>query len=341
MSEHPAMNRRWRHTSRNLHKLCCLLLISSAVGAQSFHATPLNDLGNGKYKGFEGGLYENGSNTPPADHDAAGQELASQVAPIRGKFVLLSIGMSNAVVEFKAFKPLAESDPRVNHRTLAIVNGAKGALTGCAWVDPHATPAENGCILPGPQPNEYDRIRDELLKPKGLSEDQVEVIWMKNANPVPHIALPSPDAEAYTYERQIGETARSAKARYPNLKLLFLTSRIYAGYATKRLNPEPYAYENGFSVKWAIQAQVDQMRKGGKVDPIAGDLDYKRGVAPWIAWGPYIWADDGKPRSDGLTWKHDEYQPDGTHPNKIGQHKVAEILLNFFLESPYTAWFKK
>ena len=95
---------------------------------------------------------------------------------------------------------------------------------------------------------------------------------------------------------------------------MFITSRIYAGYATVPLNPEPYAYEYGFSVKWAIQAQVDQMR-GGAPDSIAGNLDYKKGVAPWLAWGPYLWADGTTPRSDGLTWDRSEFQPDGTHPN--------------------------
>jgi hypothetical protein len=106
------------------------------------------------------------------------------------------------------------------------------------------------------------------------------------------------------------------------------------------LNPEPYAYEYGFSVKWAIQSQVDQMRNG-KVDPIAGDLDYKKGVAPWIAWGPYLWADGTVPRSDGLTWKPSEFQDDGTHPNKDGVNKVGHMLMDFFENSPYTLWFKK
>jgi hypothetical protein len=33
---------------------------------------PLPDLGAGKYKGEEGGLYPGGRNTPPAAHAAAG-----------------------------------------------------------------------------------------------------------------------------------------------------------------------------------------------------------------------------------------------------------------------------
>jgi hypothetical protein len=122
--------------------------------------------------------------------------------------------------------------------------------------------------------------------------------------------------------------------------LLFISSRIYGGYATMPLNPEPYAYEYGFSVKWAIQALMDQMRSG-KVDPLVGDLDYKKGVAPWTAWGPYLWPDGTVPRSDGLTWDRSEYGPDGTHPHIKGREKIAHLLMDFLLNSPYATWFKK
>lgn len=315
--------------------LCC-----SAAWAQSFVAKPLSDLGTGKYKGFEGGLYEHGSNEIPKDHAADGLALAAQVKPVRGKFVFLSIGMSNATIEFRVFQNLAAGDGRINHSTMAVLNGAQGAMTACFWRFATENPVQSGCRAPRPIPNQYDRIRDELLKPAGLAEDQVQAIWLKNADPRPSVALPAADADAYTYEREIGETARAARARYPNLKLLFISSRVYAGYASLPLNPEPYAYESGFSVKWAIQSQVEQMRSG-KVDPIAGDLDYKKGVAPWIAWGPYLWADGTAARSDRLTWKASEFQPDGTHPNKEGVDKVAHLMMDFFLNSPYAAWFRK
>jgi hypothetical protein len=317
-----------------------LLCLGAHLWAQSFTAKPLNDLGAGKYKGFQGGLYENGSNEIPTDHAAAGRALASEVKPIRGKFVLLSLGMSNATIEWRAFEAAEDADPRVNHSTMTVLDGAQGAMTACFWRFATENPVNKGCRAPRPLPNQYDRIRDEVLKPAGRGEDQVEVIWMLNANPRPNVALPAADAEAYLYEREIGEIARAARSRYPNLKLMFISSRVYAGYAAVPLNPEPYAYEYGFAVKWAIQAQVDQERNG-KIDPVAGDLDYKKGVAPWIAWGPYLWADGDVPRSDGLTWKASEFQQDGTHPNKDGVAKVGRMLMDFFAGSAQAGWFRK
>ena len=81
--------------------------------------TPLTELRDETYKGFEGGLYEGGRNTPPPEHKAAGVALARQIEPLnasggpdpRGSYVFLSIGMSNSQTEFSEFKGLAESDP--------------------------------------------------------------------------------------------------------------------------------------------------------------------------------------------------------------------------------------
>jgi hypothetical protein len=43
--------------------------------------------------------------------------------------------------------------------------------------------------------------------------------------------------------------------------------------------------------------QVDQIRTGFNIDPARlGDLDYRTGNAPWLAWGPYLWANGALPR---------------------------------------------
>ena len=84
-----------------------------------------------------------------------------------------------------------------------------------------------------------------------------------------------------------------------------MKSRVYTGFATTHLDPEPFAYESGFAVKWVIEAQINQ-RRTGRIDPIAGDLITN---APFIAWGPYLWGADSQnpPGSQAITWlvRHD------------------------------------
>jgi len=321
--------------------------VASAIDCTqtSVGLTPINDLGAGLYLGlYEGGLYPGGLDTPPPAHRAEGVLRAAGIVPLdpagdpdpAGHYVLVSIGMSNTTQEFCSreglppcnpwtFMGRADGDPRVNHRSLVIVNGARGGQSAEFWEDPDS-------------PN-YDRIRDDWLTPRGLSEQQVVAAWVKVADPRPTVSLPDPAADAFELLTRMGNIMRALKVRYPNLRVVFLSSRIYAGYATSNLNPEPYAYESGFAVKWLIEAQIDQMATG-TIDPLAGDLDYTT-VAPWIAWGPYLWADGLVPRSDGLIWTCDDFEPDGTHPAQPAEEKVGTLLLRFFLNSPFARpWFR-
>jgi hypothetical protein len=78
---------------------------------------------------------------------------------------------------------------------------------------------------------------------------------------------------------------------------------------------------------------------GAVTDTRAGDLDADT-VAPWIAWGPYLWADGTVARSDGLTWLPGDVA-DGTHPSASGIARVGSALMQFFLDSPYSrCWFR-
>ncbi len=53
-------------------------------------------------------------------------------------------------------------------------------------------------------------------------------------------------------------------------------------------------------------------------------------VAPYLSWGPYLWADGINPREDGLTWLAEDMRDDCTHPSQSGNLKVANMLLEFF-----------
>lgn len=305
----------------------------SASPSPSTIAVALPALGSGNYLGFEGGLYAGGANTPPSAHDAAGIAAANGVQPLdpsgnpsaSGKIVLLSIGMSNTTQEFCSqnglrpcnawtFAGQASADATVDTANLLIVNGARGGQTAESWDAPN-------------DPN-YTMVLDSRLGPAGATEAQVQVVWVKVAHAQPTVGLPATTADAYGLETDMGEIVRALKVRYPNVKQVFFSSRIYAGHATTALNPEPYAYESGFGVKWVIDAQIVQ-RGGGAIDAQAGDL--KPSAAPWIAWGPYLWDD---------TWPASDFESDGTHPAQAAELKVGTALLTFFKTSPYTeCWF--
>lgn len=279
---------------------------------------PLDRSGTWTYKGFDGGLYAGGSNSPPAPHLARGIAAAQQVVPRdvngnpapTGKIVMLSIGMSNGTQEFCnqsgyvscqpwSFMGKALANPAVNHSTLVIVNGARGGQVASAWAT--ATSPE------------YTRVRDQGLQALGLSEAQVQVVWTKLANAQPTVALPHPNADAFLLRASISNVVTALKTRYPNLQLVFMSSRTYAGYATTGLNPEPYAYETGFAHKWAIE---DNMQTG---------------TAPWIGWAAYLWDPE---------FARGDFEADGTHPSQTGEAKVAEKLLSFFMASPFARpWF--
>ena len=284
---------------------------------------PLSDLGTGTYFGVQGGLYCNGTNVRPAAHEAAGVGIAAAIGPrdtagvlsTSGKYVFLSIGMSNTTQEFSAFLPLGNAEPSKDSH-LVLVDGAQSGQAVASWSN--AT-------------NAVWTTLDQRLASAGVTGAQVAVAWIKLAAISPTGAFPQ---DEQSLADGIAQTIRNAKARYPNLAMAYLSSRIYAGYATSTLNPEPYAYQSAFSVKRVILDQITG----------TGNLNYAASagavVAPWIAWGPYLWADGTTPRGDGLTWSCSELQSDGTHPSATGQAKVAQMLLAFVkTDSTASLWF--
>jgi hypothetical protein len=305
---------------------------------------PLTDLLAGTYYGKPGGLYPGGINQPPPDHDSAARARRNAIKPLDvngdespfGKYVLISIGMSNTTQEWCSqnsgppcapwtFMGKAATDPSVNHYTLVIVNGAADGQDAPAWTSPAS-------------PN-YDRIKVARLAPLGLSENQVQAAWVKLEDPKPSVSLPADSADAQVFLTNLGQVLRAMRVRYPNLRIVFLSGRTYGGYATIDLNPEPYAYESGFSVKWAIESQINEMR-GLPANPRTGTLNYTKKSAPLILWGAYLWANGTTPRSDGVVWDRADFEEDGTHPSQSGETKVAGLLMDFFKNSPYArCWF--
>jgi Ca2+-binding EF-hand superfamily protein len=267
--------------------------------------TPLVDLGKGKYHDAVGCLYPDGANTPPAAYAARGLATAKAVTPLNaagqpdpnGRVVFLSIGMSNTMMEFQTFKRLADAHPAKN-RALTIIDGAMGGQDA-TQIKTAAAP--------------YWREVDKRLAAAGLTASQVQVVWLKEA--IAGETRPFPkDAEALRDD--LKAIVGILQVRFPQLKIVYLSSRSYAGFAKTPLNPEPAAYDSGFAVKWVIEEAIKA--HAGRV---------------WLGWGPYLWANGPKGRAvDTLTWEPADFGPDGTHPSLTGVKKIADLLLAFCRE---------
>jgi hypothetical protein len=277
------------------------------------------------YKGEEGGLYGEGRNDPPPEHLAAALKEAAKIVPLdaegrpspNGKIVLLGVGMSNTTQEYRRFKELADADPAKSARVV-IVDGAQGGQDARITSDPKA---------------EFWPKIDERLRQAGVTAKQVQAIWLKQA--IARIDGEFP-ASAKRLQDHLATIAGILKTRYPNARLCYNSSRTFAGYAATPLNPEPYAYEGAFAVRWLIRDQING-NANLNFDPARGEVK-----APLLLWGPYLWAQGETPRqADGLAYRRSDFsEKDGTHPTASGQQKVAELLLTFFKNDPTAkGWF--
>jgi hypothetical protein len=202
----------------------------------------------------------------------------------QGKIVFISISMSNATQEFSMFKRIADADDAKSPR-LTIVDCAQGAQTMSQWAPPEGRPWAEA---------------ESRIERAGVTAAQVQVAWVKLANGGPRGDL---DGYARPLQQDTNAVLQNAKARFPNLRIAYLSSRIYGGYATTPLNPEPYAYESALAVRWLIQDQIAGKSSAGRGSVPGAPRPPADAKIPLLLWGPYLWADGTTPRkSDGLTY---------------------------------------
>jgi hypothetical protein len=304
---------------RFLALLVCALAVTAAAAARpsvgearpgaecsqtSTGLVPLTDLGKRRYKGHRGGLYPGGIDQPPRPYLNLGLSFAKRIGRSGDEVAMLSVGMSNVTQEFQAFMRLASQDPDVKP-SLKLVDGAIGGWDARRMARPGAG---------------YWRALDRRLATDGVAPREVQIVWLKQAisgedRPFPH--------DARALRANLSSIARILARRFPNLRLIYTSSRTYAGYAVTAQNPEPAAYDSGFAVRWLVQDRMEGRLKG-----------------PWIGWGPYLWTDGTSGRSDGFAWTCDDVRKDGTHPSAAGAMKVARELLQFFKNDPTAkSWF--
>jgi Putative Ig domain len=301
--------------------------ISFNVANTSTPLVPLSDLGTNYYLNqYQGGLYANGVNTDDPVHDAYGQGLAAAIQPLdangnpspTGKYVLVTIGQSNTTGISQEFVSLINADPSKNPN-LVVVDGATGSAGGAQLADPNSF--------------YWTVTTNNYLPNGGVTANQVVAAWVNDVD-----AQGNPPKIA-SLQSELESMAQNMLVKFPNLKIAYFSSVNYTGYSNKVIvfggYKEPYAYEAGFGVKLAIQDQLNG-NANLNFDPSKGTV-----LAPWMAWGPYYWANGLLARSDGMVWTCPDLLNDGTHPSDpAGRLRASATLLNF-LKSDATAapWF--
>jgi len=234
---------------------------------------------------------------------------------------MIGLGESTALDEFTEFLTLARTDPAINP-ALVFVTGAQGG----------ATPS----LLTLTDSPYWNTILNNFLPDQSLTANQVVAMWIEDSNGIAKGSFPGDMTQLQAAYETVMNNVHTF---FPNLKLVYFSSRIYAGYSNgvATINPEPYAYEAGFAVKNAI---ADQLNGNANLNynPTLGPVE-----APWMSWGPYYWANGLLASEDGMVWTCQDLQADGTHPSlPAGDLKVAGQVLNFFkTDDTTTPWFLK
>jgi hypothetical protein len=279
---------------------------------------PLTDLGAGAYMGFEGGLYPGGALVPPAAHADVALRAAEAVVPRSaagtphpdGRIGVLAIGPSNLGQEWRELTRRVEHDVTQNAQLVLVDGGISGALSFIVS-DPHSA---------------YWATVDARVAAAGLTPEQVQVLFIEETrHDVPYPGFP---LQAEWLRDDLRAIVQLGRDKYPNLEVAFLWSVLYAGYAQVPFPTEPRAYEQGFSVKWLIEEQIQGDPRLNH-DPLLGPVE-----APVLLWGPYLWTFGAAPRGDGVAFLPTDFEPDGLHPSASGEAKVADLLQAFITSSP-------
>jgi hypothetical protein len=271
----------------------------------------------------------NGSNVMPASHDADGVSFAQSIQPLdangnpdpNGKYAVLSIGMSVTFDTFLQFIQDTAADPSVN-KSLVLAQGAQPRLGAADWTD-----------VTGPA---WDDTFNYFLPQAGVTPLQVVAAWVESVDANPQGTFPS---DMVKLQAEYESTAQVLHTLFPNLKLAFYSGREYAAYENGLQHPgdkEPYSYESNFAVRGMIQDQLNGVA-AMNYNPANGPV-----MAPWVAWGPYLWTDGLLARGDGQFWPCHDFKSDGQHPstNAGGTERNSNMLLNFMKTDDATSpWF--
>lgn len=270
-----------------------LLVIWLFSSAHADYLPTLPEIGTGEFMGEQGGLYPNGQNEPPI---AYLQQLENvDCSNGNGQVIIVGLGMSmmqNALSGWENYLNL----PEVNDN-LVLINGAIGSNQQ-RWQDENYFGWSKGL---------------QALLQAGYTTADVKCIMYHNA-----WSGPSGDFVPYAemVKNSFAITMDIIQDKYPNVEMILINSRHY-GLSPTSKQPEPYAFYEGWSVKWLIKDRINCVVNCGAL----------------LAWNAYQW----KPE-----WiDHPEYYvTDGLHLSQAGQNASGQIWHDYLANTSFTAgWY--
>jgi len=239
------------------------------------------------------------------------------VTPVNGVIGVVCIGMSNANAECQRF--LRNVDQAAFPGVSSAVRVVNCAVNGFAierWNDPAW------------DPQSWDACINQRLAERGVTPDQVRVIWHKAADidVIVNGALlppyPDPDSDYFNFYDNLTTFAGRVSQKFPSVQAIYTSSRSYAGFSTVPERGEPLSYEQGH----ALNRWLD-------------DFPNLNGV--WYGWGPYVWAPDcasGTTNGGGICYVRADFMDDGYHPSTTAMDKISGLLDARFRQH---AWYRQ
>lgn len=278
---------------------------------------PLNDLGKRTFMGYVGGLFPGGTNNPSGQYATDLLKASRNILPIdsfgnpfkHGRVVFISLGGSTCGHNMIQLKKQTVDDPETNQK-LALLNCSNG----------YGEASLNSMM--NPNDPYWDHV-SQIIHGAYSSYRQVQVIYLETDDSSRYVNWPG---RPNLVKSELQTALRVFKAKFPNLKIVYVLGRTRTFGNQALWNREPSPYYFGWACKWAIEDQINGVP----------GTEYKgpKTVSPMLTWGWYEWADSLPRKTDGFYWRESETK-DGLHATPVGQDTLATRFQNFLLTDKY------
>lgn len=309
---------------KNLMNTALFFILTFSVFAQkdcskvTYRFIPIPDMTGEKFRGFSGGLYGNGTNIKPKNHEIDIVSTINNINPLdkegsisnNGRIIMIGVGASNPRTEFNEFVKNCNQANELN-KYVSFVNTCIGG---------------QGIQKMNDINDNYWKQAKKIISDSNYSEKQVQIAWIETDNTQnPDTSFPQ---AAVALMNEYQKLLATLKYHFPNLKICYVSARGYSGWVSGDMTVgrgllHPRDYYNG----WALRFLIDSVMTNKGRFTYSG----KDAQIPLTTWGSYLWTNGSEKRSDGFTINCEtDIGPDGLHLTSFGEQKMGKLIFDTF-----------